>query len=122
MDPLLREIKRNRIARWAGFALALNALALVGVSLDYLRSRGSLDLWVPASEVSSYVDPMTRQIAEYHVSNVRVAEVAMRARWPHYANLYGALVVNLALAAWLLRIAILEHRPQAPLPSPPATQ
>jgi hypothetical protein len=114
---MFRAIKGNRVARWAAFALALNAWALVIVVFDHLRSDRTLDLFVPASDVQQYINPNTRELA-YRVSNVSVEKIVERARWPNYGSLYGVFGVNLAFAVWLLRLGVVESRRQAPEPSP----
>jgi len=113
---MFQAIKGNRVARWAAFALALNAWALVNVIFDHLRSDRTLNLFVPASDVQQYFDSNTRELAEYKVSNIRVEKIVERARWPNYGSLYGFFGVNLAFFLWLLRLGVIEYRRQAQEP------
>jgi len=101
---LFRVIRENRLARLAAIAIALNLLALIGQLPNHLRSRKSLDLWVPAADVHPYLNPDTREVVQYKVANVNVADVARAAGWPKFDDLYGVLGLNVVLFAWMLRL------------------
>jgi hypothetical protein len=92
------------MARLAAIAIALNLLALIGRLSDHLRSRKSLDLWVPAADVHPYLNPDTREVVNYRVENVSVTEIVTRAGWTKFEDLYGALGLNAVLFAWMLRL------------------
>jgi hypothetical protein len=110
---MFRATKNNRVARWAAVAVALNALALTGSFFRQLESRKSVDLWVPAADVHPYLDPDTREVVNYKVTDVAVEEVSRWARWPKFEELYGALGLNIALFGWVIRLALVESNERA---------
>ena len=55
-------------------------------------------------------DTETGELVSYYVKSIPVDEVAIWARWPTFGTLYGAIGINIALFAWMLRLAVLEHR------------
>jgi hypothetical protein len=101
---LFRVIRQNRMARLAAIAFALNLLALIGQLPNHLRSRKSLDLWVPAADVYPYLNADTHEVVEYKVANVNVTDVVRQAGWPKFDDLYGVLGLNAVLFAWMLRL------------------
>ena len=107
---LSQAIKDSRLARWAFIAIAINTLALPGPICDQLRSAKTVRLILPAADVSPMHDPGTRELVYYYVESIPVDEVAIWARWPTFGALYGAIGINIALFAWMLRLAILEHK------------
>jgi hypothetical protein len=107
---LAQAIKHNRLARWAAIAIALNTLQLIGPICDQLGSAKTVKLLIPAADVTPMHDAGTGELDSYYVESIPVDEVAIWARWPTFGTLYGVIGINIALFAWMLRLAILEHR------------
>ena len=107
---LPQAVKDSRLARWAVIAIGINILALIGPICDQLRSAKTVKLVIPATDVRPMHDPETGELVSYYVESIPVDEVAIWARWPRFGALYGAIGINTALFAWMLRLAILEHR------------
>jgi hypothetical protein len=103
-------IKDSRLARWATIAIAINVLGLIGATGNQLSSAKTVTLVIPASDVSPMHDAGTGKLVSYYVENIPVEKVAIWAKWPTFGNWYGAIGINIALFAWILRLAILEHR------------
>ena len=106
---LSQAIKDSRLARWAAIAIAINALALLGPISDQLRSEKTVKLVIPAADVRPMHDAGTGKLVSYYVESIPVDEVAIWARWPTFGALYGAIGINIAFIAWMLRLAILER-------------
>jgi hypothetical protein len=107
---LSQAIKDSRLARWAAVAIALNATGLIGPISDQLRSAKTVNLVIPAADVRPMHDPGTGKLVSYYVESIPVDKVAIWANWPTFGAFYGVIGVNIALFAWILRLAILEHR------------
>jgi hypothetical protein len=103
-------IRKNRVARWAAIAIAINLVSLTGPFFAQLRSRKSVNLLIPAADVHPLLDHDTRKIVEYRVTNLDVEQVEVWAQWPRFDDLYGALGLNVVLFAWVLRLALVESK------------
>lgn len=103
-------IKNSRLARWATIAIALNTLGLIGPIGDQLDSAKTAKFDIPAADVTPMHDATTGELVSYYVENIPVERVAIWAKWPTFGTLYGVIGINLALFAWILRLAILEHK------------
>jgi hypothetical protein len=75
-----------------------------------LRSEKTVELVLPAGAVSPLHDSGTGKLDSYFVEGIPVDKVALWARWPTFGALYGAIGINIALIAWILRLAVLEHK------------
>jgi hypothetical protein len=69
-----------------------------------------VELVIPAADVTHMHDAETGELVSYYVKSIPVDEVAIWAKWPTFGALYGAIGINIVLFAWMLRLAILEHR------------
>ncbi len=107
---LPQAVKDSRLARWAVIAIGINIFALIGPICDQLRSAKTVKLIIPAADVRPMHEPGTGKLVSYYVESIPVDEVAIWARWPTFGALYGAIGVNIALFAWMLRLAVLEHK------------
>jgi hypothetical protein len=116
MSEKLRAVLRGRVTRWVAIALLLNGGLLYGSIVRHLKVRRTVNLWVAASDVRRWENVDTGEV-EYEVQNVAAAEVADKARWPDWLQLCVIAGLDMALLAWILRLALNEQRPN---PSPPA--
>jgi hypothetical protein len=107
---LPQAIRDSRLARWATIAIALNTLALTGPICNQLGSAKTVKLVIPAADVRPMHDATTGKLDSYYVESIPAEEVVIWARWPTFGTLYGVIGLNIALFAWMLRLAILEHR------------
>ena len=75
-----------------------------------MRSARTVKLVIPAADVTPLNDGETGELVSYYVESIPVDEVAIWARWPTFGAMYGVIGLNIALFAWILRLAVLEHK------------
>jgi hypothetical protein len=107
---LFGAIRNNRVARWVAIAIALNLLVLMGQFIAQWRSSKSVTLWVPATDVHPYLNSDTGKVVEYKVTNVDVEQITVWTQKPKLEELYGALGLNIALFAWVLRLVLVKSK------------
>ena len=111
---MFQAIRRNRVSRWAAIFIAVNAWVLLTSALKYWHPDRLLTIWPDAAHVHPYLDPETREIVHYIVSDVSVSEIARQAQWPDCGELFGLATVNIAMLAWLFRLSFTQKPPALP--------